>query len=70
MASEGRWECPDTGAIVDLRLDWAAVDSALAHGSAKGKTKQDPIREEDVLRDFPLTNLDPTQRAVVDRGLE
>ena len=68
---EGRAVSKATGREVDLRLDWSEAQKKLAEGIEKGVDAA-PARVDKavVLRDYALENLDPTQRAFVERVLK
>jgi len=61
-----------TGEVIDLRLDWADVEKKLAsaNGALEVQGSGADVDEEAVLRDFSLSDLDPTQRAFADRVLK
>ena len=68
--AEGEGKATDKqGNVVDLRLDWEVVKRQLDKGSAnvndEGKA-HGIMQRDDVLRDYSLTKLDPTQRVFAD----
>ena len=67
--SKGRGKCPRTGESVELRLDWAEVEKQLSKGTGGDVSEAATVREGDVLQKYPLDDLDPTQRAFVNRVL-
>ena len=70
-----------SGAEVDLRaptdtegrpLTWGDVQQQLAKGAGTGSNESaliPAVVEDEVVRDFPLDDLDPTQRVFVNRVL-
>ena len=69
-ASEVRTISKNTGAVVDLRLDWGIAKKRLME--EVGEETQCDINqgvEANVLRDYALDDLDPTQRVFADRVL-
>jgi hypothetical protein len=70
VKSEGR-AVSSTGEEIDLRLDWDDVRRKLAQGS--GAQTDDATTLDEVERnahEYPLVDLDPTQRAFADRVLK
>jgi hypothetical protein len=70
VKSEGR-AVSSTGEEIDLRLDWDDVRKKLAQGS--GAQTDDATTLDEVERnahEYPLVDLDPTQRAFADRVLK
>ena len=71
VAGEARVVSKNTGAAIDLRLDWATVKKMLADGVGdQGESDTSQVDEATVLRDYALDSLDPTQRAFADRVLK
>ena len=70
-ASEVRTISKNSGAVVDLRLDWGAVKKTLTEGVGE-ETECDinQVDEASVMRDYALDDLDPTQRVFADRVLK
>jgi len=67
--SEGQAECPVTGNVVNLRLDWAEVERKMNRDLDGAVGKATAEKEDEVLRRYPLELLDPTQRAFANRVL-
>lgn len=67
-AAEGRAVSSKTGQTIDLRLPWDEVKRKLSPDAEAGRPER--LLESDVLRDFDLAKLDPTQRAFADRVLK
>ena len=57
----------DSGADVNLRLDWDEVRRQLAKGTSNEPDSTMRVDQEVVERDWPLEALDPVQRVFVDR---
>ena len=72
MAEEGRADCEATGRSIDLRLDWSEVRSKLAKGAGgeNGDALVTYASAPISLDEFPLEQLDPTQRVFVNRVLD
>ena len=67
-AAEGRAVSQKTGRTIDLRLAWDEVRRKLSpEAEVQGPER---LRECDVLRDYDLAKLDPTQRAFANRVLK
>ena len=70
-AGEGRAVSSATGKEIDLRLDWDDVRKKLAKGSgAEINDAPALVDAERSAREYPLEDLDPTQRVFADRVLE
>ena len=84
LASEGFAFSHATGKEIDLRLNWSQVKNKLAQGAdaveettvrlnwnqnSPKLTARAALDQEEVLRDYPLDSLDPTQRAFAARVL-
>jgi len=65
--SEGRATCSNTGAEIELRLNWDTVKKQLAHG-VDGDVAVS-ISVEASSQNYRLEDLDPTQRVFADRVL-
>ena len=71
VAGEVHAVSKNTGAAIDLRLDWATVKKMLADGVGdQGESDTSQVDEAAVLRDYSLDALDPTQRVFADRALK
>ena len=70
-ASEVHTISKNTGAVVDLRLDWGAVKKTLTEGVGE-ETECDinQVDEASATCDYALDDLDPTQRVFADRVLK
>jgi len=70
VASETRVLSKSTGKVIDLHLDWGAVQKTLADGL---DVAEDPdtryVDEATVLSEYPLDKLNHTQREFADRVL-
>ena len=70
-ASEVRTISKNSGAVVDLRLDWDAVKKALTEGvGEESECDINKVDEAIVMRDYALDALDPTQRVFANRVLK
>ena len=67
-AAEGRAVSEKTGRTIDLRLVWEDVKRKLTPDAEVQKTER--LQESDVVRDYDLETLDPTQRAFANRVLK
>ena len=72
LAEEGRADCEATGRSIDLRLDWGEVRSKLAKGAGgeNGDAAVTYASASISLDEFPLEQLDPTQRVFANRVLD
>ena len=72
LAEEGRADCEATGRSIDLRLDWGDVRSKLAKGAGgeNGDAAVTYASASISLDEFPLEQLDPTQRVFANRVLD
>jgi hypothetical protein len=66
--AEARAWSSKTDRTIDLHLDWGDVKKKLSADDGSQETKQ--LRASDVLRDYDLEKLDPTQRAFANRVLK
>ena len=71
VASEAHVTSKSTGKMIDLHLDWDAVQKTLAAGhDVAGDSDTSVIDEAAILSDYSLEKLDPTQRVFADRVLK
>ena len=71
VASEAYVPSKSTGKVIDLHLDWGAVQKALADGHDQaGESDTSHVDEATMLSDYSLEKLDPTQRVFADRVLK
>ena len=62
---------PSTGEEIDLRLDWGEVKKVFDNaGNSEVAAASARVGKVSVHRDFPLSNLDPTQEACANRVLK
>jgi len=67
VASEARVPSKNSGELIDLRLDWAAVQRTLGVGhDGVGDSDASRVDEAALLSDYSVEKLDPTQRAFVE----
>ena len=67
IGAEGRAVSTRTGKTIDLRLQWDEVKKKFHQDGDDRRTAR--LNRSDVLRDYDLAKLDPTQRAFADRVL-
>jgi hypothetical protein len=71
VASEAHVPSKSSGKVIDLHLDWGAVQRTLADGHKEaGDSDTSHVDEGTVLSDHSLEKLDPTQRVFADRVLK
>ena len=71
VASEAHVLSKNTGEVIDLHLDWGAVQKTLADGHDEVEdSATSHVDEATVLSDYSLEKLDPTQRVFADRVLK